>query len=100
MKDRVIALAGLLQAVRLVQEMANNGQAESRPLAACNGRRLALAADTPEAVFGGVVAAQGADAVRTEEFAFVEHALQEQAHAILPDQGEETALALTGYLPV
>ena len=35
MKDRVIALAGLLQAIRLVQQMANNGQSETRPLAAC-----------------------------------------------------------------
>ena len=51
MKDRVIALAGLLQAVRLVQEMANNGQAESRPLAACIGSLFAFDADTPEAVY-------------------------------------------------
>ena len=54
MKDRVIALAGLLQAVRLVQEMANNGQAESRPLAACIGSLFAVAADPPAAGYGGV----------------------------------------------
>ena len=35
MKDRVLALAGLLQAIRLVQQMANNGQAETGPLATC-----------------------------------------------------------------
>ena len=54
MKDRVIALAGLLQAVRLVQEMANNGHAQSRPLAACIGSLFAFDAETAEAVYGGV----------------------------------------------
>jgi high frequency lysogenization protein len=54
MKDRVIALAGLLQAIRLVQEMANNGHAESRPLAACIGSLFAFDADEAEQVYGGV----------------------------------------------
>ena len=53
MKDRVIALAGLLQAVRLVQEMANNGHAESRPLAACIGSLFAFDADAAADVYGG-----------------------------------------------
>ena len=54
MKDRVIALAGMLQAVRLVQEMANNGHAESRPLAACIGSLFAFDAESAEDVYGGV----------------------------------------------
>lgn len=53
MKDRVLALAGLLQAVRLVQQMANNGQAETRPLAACIGSLFRFDAETTEAVYGG-----------------------------------------------
>ena len=53
MRDRVIALAGLLQAVRLVQDMANNGQAESRPLAACIGSLFAFEADEAAQVYGG-----------------------------------------------
>jgi len=52
MKDRVIALAGLLQAVKLVQEMANNGQAETRPLATCVDSLFRFDADTAEAVYG------------------------------------------------
>lgn len=58
MKDRVIALAGLLQAVRLVQEMANNGHAESRPLAACVGSLFAFDADAAEDVYGGAAELQ------------------------------------------
>ncbi|MBC7657932.1 MAG: high frequency lysogenization protein HflD [Frankiaceae bacterium] len=53
MKDRVLALAGLLQAVRLVQQMANNGQAETRPLAACIGSLFRFDAETTEEVYGG-----------------------------------------------
>lgn len=52
MKDRVIALAGLLQAVKLVQEMANNGQAETRPLATCIDSLFRFDADSTEAVYG------------------------------------------------
>jgi high frequency lysogenization protein len=54
MKDRVLALAGLLQSVRLVQEMANNGQAETRALATCIDSLFAFDADSTEAVYGGV----------------------------------------------
>jgi high frequency lysogenization protein len=53
MKDRVLALAGLLQSVRLVQQMANNGQAETRPLTACIDSLFRFDADSTEAVFGG-----------------------------------------------
>lgn len=53
MKDRVIALAGLLQAVKLVQEMANNGQAETRPLATCIDSLFRFDAESTEAVYGG-----------------------------------------------
>lgn len=53
MKDRALALAGLLQAVQLVQQMAQTGQAESRPLAACIDSLFRFEAETPEAVFDG-----------------------------------------------
>jgi high frequency lysogenization protein len=54
MKDRVLALAGLLQSIRLVQQMANNGQAETRPLATCIDSLFRFDADSTEAVFGSV----------------------------------------------
>lgn len=53
MKDRALALAGLLQAVQLVQQMAQTGQAESRPLAACIDSLFRFDAESPEAVFDG-----------------------------------------------
>ena len=53
MKDRVLALAGLLQSVRLVQQMANNGQAETRPLAACIGSLFRFDAESTEEIYGG-----------------------------------------------
>lgn len=53
MKNRVIALAGLLQSVKLVQQMANNGQAETRPLAVCIDSLFRFDADSTEAVYGG-----------------------------------------------
>lgn len=53
MKDRALALAGLLQAVHLVQQMAQTGQAEARPLGACIDSLFRFDADTPEAVFDG-----------------------------------------------
>lgn len=56
MKDRVLALAGLLQSIGLVQQMANNGQAETRPLAACIDSLFRFDAETTEAVFGGAAA--------------------------------------------
>jgi high frequency lysogenization protein len=52
MKDRVIALAGLLQSIRLVQQMANNGDAETAPLATCVDSLFRFDADSTEAVFG------------------------------------------------
>lgn len=53
MKDRVLALAGLLQSVRLVQQMANNGHAETQPLAACIGSLFRFDAESTEDVYGG-----------------------------------------------
>jgi len=53
MRDRVLALAGLLQAIKLVQQMANNGQAETRPLTACVSSLFRFDADSTEAVYGG-----------------------------------------------
>ena len=52
MKDRTLALAGLLQAVRSVQLMATTGQAETQPLAACIDSLFRFDAETPEAIFG------------------------------------------------
>ena len=52
MKDRVLALAGMLQAIRLVQQMADNGQAETRPLAVCIESLFRFDADSTEAVYG------------------------------------------------
>jgi high frequency lysogenization protein len=54
MRDRVIALAGLLQAVRLVQQMANTGEAETRPLGTCIDSLFRFDADTVDAVYGDV----------------------------------------------
>jgi high frequency lysogenization protein len=53
MKDRALALAGLLQAVQLVQQMAQTGQAEGKPLAACIDSLFRFDAESPEAVFAG-----------------------------------------------
>lgn len=53
MKDRALALAGLLQAVQLVQQMAQNGQAPSGPLAACIESLFRFDAGSAEDVFGG-----------------------------------------------
>jgi high frequency lysogenization protein len=52
MKDRAIALAGLMQSIGLVQQMANTGQAESRPLEACIASLFRFEAEDAEAVFG------------------------------------------------
>ncbi len=53
MKDRALALAGLLQAVQLVQQMAQSGQAETKPLAACIESLFRFDAESSEAVFAG-----------------------------------------------
>lgn len=52
MKDRVLALAGLLQAIKLVQQMANNGQSETQPLATCIDSLFRFDAESTEAVYG------------------------------------------------
>src|SRR5688572_29256805 len=52
MKDRAIALAGLMQSIKLVQQMANTGQAETRPLEACIGSLFRFDAPDAEAVYG------------------------------------------------
>lgn len=52
MKDRAIALAGLMQAIRLVQQMANTGQAETRPLETCIDSLFRFDAEDAEAVYG------------------------------------------------
>lgn len=49
---RVIALAGVFQAVELVRELANSGQADTVALSATIGSVLKIDADTPAAVFG------------------------------------------------
>ncbi|MFY2764965.1 high frequency lysogenization protein HflD [Arenimonas sp. MALMAid1274] len=53
MKDRALALAGLLQSVQLVQQLAQTGQSETQPLAACIDSLFRFDAETPEAVYGG-----------------------------------------------
>jgi high frequency lysogenization protein len=52
MRDRVLALAGMLQSIRLVQQMADNGQAETRPLAVCVDSLFRFDAESTEAIFG------------------------------------------------
>ncbi len=54
MKDRVIALAGLMQAIRLVQQMADTGSAEGRPLEASLASVFRIDADSATAVYGGI----------------------------------------------
>jgi high frequency lysogenization protein len=53
MKDRVLALAGLLQSIRLVQQMANNGESETRALAAVVESLFRFDADSTEEIYGG-----------------------------------------------
>jgi high frequency lysogenization protein len=52
LNDRVLALAGMLQAIRLVQQMADNGQAETRPLAVCIESLFRFDAESTAAIFG------------------------------------------------
>ncbi len=56
MRDRVLALAGMLQSIRLVQQMADNGQAESGPLATCIESLFRFDADSTEAIYGDAAA--------------------------------------------
>ena len=53
LEDRVLALAGLLQSVRLVQQMANNGEAETRALAPCIDSLFRFDAESTTEVYGG-----------------------------------------------
>lgn len=53
MKDRVLALAGLLQSIRLVQQMANNGEVESRALGPVVDSLFRFDADSTEEIYGG-----------------------------------------------
>jgi high frequency lysogenization protein len=53
MKDRALALAGLLQAVQIVQQMAQTGEAQTRPLAASIDSLFRFDAESAEAVFAG-----------------------------------------------
>ena len=52
MKNRVIALAGLMQAIEQVQLMANQGQAQTEPLDTCIGSLFAFDAADCESVYG------------------------------------------------
>ena len=52
MKDRVIALAALLQAVEQVQLMANQGQAQTDSLATCINSLFIFDADDSEQIYG------------------------------------------------
>jgi high frequency lysogenization protein len=52
MRDRAIALAGLMQSIRLVHQMANTGQAETRPLETCIASLFRFDAEDTEAVYG------------------------------------------------
>ena len=53
MKDRTLALAGLLQSIALVQQMANNGQSSTRALATSIDSLFRFDADDTEQVYGG-----------------------------------------------
>lgn len=52
MKDRAIALAALLQAVEQVQLMADQGQAQTEPLATCINSLFVFDADQTEHIYG------------------------------------------------
>lgn len=53
MKERALALAGLLQAAQQVRRIATTGDAESDRLEACIDSLFRIDADTPEDVYGG-----------------------------------------------
>jgi len=53
MKDRVIALAAVLQSCSLVRQIAASGDGETQPLNACIGSVFAIDAESPVAVYGG-----------------------------------------------
>jgi high frequency lysogenization protein len=53
MKQRTLALAGLLQSVQQVRRIATTGDSETAPLEACIDSLFRIDADTPEEVYGG-----------------------------------------------
>ncbi len=53
MDDRVLALAGLAQALRQVRRIAETGQADASILATCLDSVFRIDADSPEEVYGG-----------------------------------------------
>ncbi|CAN5137370.1 high frequency lysogenization protein HflD [soil metagenome] len=56
MKDKVLALAGMLQAIALVQQMANNGHADTGALGACVNSLFRFDAGSTEEIYGGAAA--------------------------------------------
>ena len=52
MRDRVLALAGLLQAIRAVQRVANEGTIEDADIATSLASVFRIDADSPEAIYG------------------------------------------------
>lgn len=54
MRDRAIALAGLMQALQQVQGMANNGHFETQPLSVCMDSLFRFDAESPEEIFGSI----------------------------------------------
>ncbi|MEP6908533.1 MAG: high frequency lysogenization protein HflD [Pseudoxanthomonas sp.] len=54
MNDRIIALAGLVQAARQVRQIADTGQAETASLAVCIDSLFRFDADSTADVYGGV----------------------------------------------
>ena len=53
MKDRTLALAGLMQAVQLVQQLAQNGESDTKALGASIDSLFRFDADSVAEVFGG-----------------------------------------------
>ena len=53
MKDRTLALAGLSQAVQLVQQMARSGETDQAALVACIESLFRFDAPDTASVFGG-----------------------------------------------
>ncbi len=51
--DRTLALAGVLQAVQLVQQVARHGSADEAATAACLDSLFVFSAESTEAVYGG-----------------------------------------------
>ncbi|MEO8741784.1 MAG: high frequency lysogenization protein HflD [Lysobacteraceae bacterium] len=58
MKDRALAFAGLVQACKLVRQIADTGQAETEPLTVCIDTLFHFDADSVEAIYGSATALQ------------------------------------------